>query len=173
MKNSKNKRIAVILLSLIMMLTMMPSAAFGAGEDSAAAGQAAGAETGNTAGTETGTDEGTAGIDASGAGAAGTDDVISGDTGSKLECSSSLYSTYQLTYRDETEDDKAVPVIDDDSADAASDKDKASSSKSVKTGDETFLVLWIAVLLVALVLGFVMLIIYKKNLDKRDKSDRE
>ncbi len=103
----------------------------------------------------------------------GAADCVAKGTGSKLECASSLYSTYQLTYRDETGDDKAVPVIDDDSADAASDKDKASSSKSVKTGDETFLILWIAVLLVALVLGFVMLIIYKKNLDKRDKSDRE
>ena len=39
-----------------------------------------------------------------------------------------------------------------------------------KTGDNSFLLLWVAVLVLALLLGFIMLAIYRKNLDKKDEK---
>jgi LPXTG-motif cell wall-anchored protein len=43
----------------------------------------------------------------------------------------------------------------------------------VKTGDTSFLLLWVAVLVMAVLLGIIMLVIYRKNLDKKDEKDRE
>lgn len=97
----------------------------------------------------------------------GKTECIAKGTGDKIECSSSHFSTYMLSYRDEKAGDEAVPVTDDDS-DSGS-----SSSKTVKTGDNSFLLLWVAVLVLALLLGFIMLAIYRKNLDKKDEKDRE
>jgi heme/copper-type cytochrome/quinol oxidase subunit 4 len=42
-----------------------------------------------------------------------------------------------------------------------------------KTGDTSFLLLWVAVLVMAVLLGIIMLVIYRKNLDKKDEKDRE
>ena len=97
----------------------------------------------------------------------GKTECIAKGTGDKIECSSTHFSTYMLSYRDEKAGDEAVPVTDDDS-DSGS-----SSSKTVKTGDNSFLLLWVAVLVLALLLGFIMLAIYRKNLDKKDEKDRE
>ena len=97
----------------------------------------------------------------------GKTECIAKGTGDKIECSSSHFSTYMLSYRDENAGDEAVPVTDDDS-DGGS-----SSSKTVKTGDSSFLLLWIAVLVIAVLLGGIMLALYRKNLDRTDKNDRE
>jgi hypothetical protein len=101
----------------------------------------------------------------------GTADCVAKGTGDTLECASSLFSTYLLTYRDEEAEDDDVPVIDDSTDDG--NNSRSSSSKTVKTGDTSFLLLWVAVLVMAVLLGIIMLVIYRKNLDKKDEKDRE
>ncbi len=101
----------------------------------------------------------------------GTADCVAKGTGDTLECKSSLFSTYLLTYRDEETGDDEVPVIDDSTDDG--NNSRSSSSKTVKTGDTSFLLLWVAVLVMAVLLGIIMLAIYRKNLDKKDEKDRE
>ncbi len=96
----------------------------------------------------------------------GIADCVAKGTGDTLECASSLFSTYLLTYRDEEAGDDEVPVI-DDSTDGGKDGSR-SSTKTVKTGDASFLLLWVAVLVLAVLLGIIMLVIYRKNLDKTD-----
>lgn len=103
----------------------------------------------------------------------GKTECIAKGTGDKIECSSSLFSTYMLAYRDEKAGDEEVPVIDDSTDDGNGSAPGSSSSKTVKTGDNSFLLLWVAVLVMALLLGIIMLAIYRKNLDKKDENDRE
>ena len=105
----------------------------------------------------------------------GIADCVAKGTGDTLECSSMLFSTYMLAYRDDTEEEDTVPVADDiaDDADPTDEGSGSSSTKAVRTGDTSFLLLWVAVLVLALLLGGIMLAIYRKNLDKSDKNDRE
>ena len=99
----------------------------------------------------------------------GIADCVAQGTGDTIECSSSLFSTYMLTYRDEKVKDDKVPVTDDSKDDGSGgDSDGGSSSaKTVKTGDSSFLFLWVAVLVIAVILGGIMLFILRKRQDRK------
>ena len=71
-----------------------------------------------------------------------------------------LMATFGLTFVSCSDDSK------DDGSGGDSDGG-SSSAKTVKTGDSSFLFLWVAVLVIAVILGGIMLFILRKRQDRK------